>query len=153
MRDKLKSMNKATLQKIAEIRIRSSEEPRAGASEEAITALIKLAGSNLSDDYLEFLRFSDGLSDDLWSVNAILKERYPEARRLMPGALIIGNNGGPNLYAIDLRSGDLSKMQYVKTYTVGIGWENICGQWQSFYALLCYMFQDWDEDEQDENGW
>jgi hypothetical protein len=61
-------------------------------------------------------------------------------REFMPGALPVGNNGGPNLYVLDLRSKKTEMMQYVEVSTMGLDWDDTSGHWDCFHDLIEYMF-------------
>lgn len=149
-------MDARTLQKLEEIPTRFPSYHivrRAGAAPELIQSLLIFAGTDLPEDYLDFLRYSNGFSDDLWSVEQILKDRYG-VKQFMPGAIPIGSNGGPDVYIMDTRSGDPAQMPCLKINVCWLGWQETpgtraarSGQWDNFYDLLCYLCQAWEAGE------
>jgi hypothetical protein len=54
----------------------------------------------------------------------------------MPGCLIIGGNGGPDFFGIDIRSTDPKNMPVVLFPTMAIGWDTVTRVWKSFDDFL-----------------
>lgn len=82
------------------------------ASEEAIQRLAKGAGVPLPEEYLDFLRFSDGGEGELgiypWWFRLYPAEEVLDANRDysyglddLPGYFVFGNNGGLELYVFN----------------------------------------------------
>jgi hypothetical protein len=82
-----------------------------GASHEQIAALTETIGTELADDYVGLMSYSNGLEGPigkenylaLWPVDRLVKatQEYRVAAKL-PGLLLIGSDGGDTGYALDV---------------------------------------------------
>lgn len=91
-----------------------------GASDDAIEELRTKARVSLPDDYLAFLRWSNGAEGEIGpnylrisSAEDVAEDPYPFAD-YVPGLLFIGSDGGEALFAFDTRS---DPMPIVITHT------------------------------------
>ncbi len=82
-----------------------------GASEVAIASLRRAAGFDLPEEYVEFLRFSNGGEGSLcepWGAFCLddAETACHSARTMLyPGRFVFGGNGGLDLFAFDLTCG------------------------------------------------
>jgi SMI1 / KNR4 family (SUKH-1) len=122
-----------------------SLETRPGASEEALDSMLRQIGVQLPEDYLEFLRMSNGAAGevgetgyiDLWSVEDIPdRNQDSDAEDIAPGLIEIGSNGSSTGYAIDTRSRDPANMTVVQFDLYGLGEGGIDFRVASFSELL-----------------
>ncbi|MBZ5488289.1 SMI1/KNR4 family protein [Halomonas aquamarina] len=85
-----------------------------GADDAAIARLLEWAGVELPTDYLDFLRTSNGGEGEfdvypeylrLWPIDTVLSanEGY-QIQTYLPGFIGIGDSGGSDVVAIDLRA-------------------------------------------------
>ena len=87
----------------------------APADESAIQALVEQSGLDLPEDYLAFLRFSNGGQGhidvepgwfQIWPAEEVLEaNRDYEVDEELPGFFGFGSNGGGEMLAFDMRSG------------------------------------------------
>lgn len=112
-----------------------------GASESLVNVL-KDNEPGIPQDYLEFLRFSNGAVGfigksyiKIWSIDEVvdLNEAY-EIYSNHPGLLYIGTNGGGEAYAIDLRPE--SKARYGMIPFITIGFNDLLPYGNSFMEFL-----------------
>src|SRR5262249_30653850 len=95
----------------------------AGASEEEINELLGSAGTELPQEYLDFLRAANGGEGPLgergylalWRAEEVgqANQEYSVAE-FAPGLLLIGSDGGGTAVGIDLRSSDSGGMHFVE---------------------------------------
>ncbi|KVO88110.1 cell wall assembly protein [Burkholderia ubonensis] len=112
-----------------------------GASNQAVSDLVGQLDISLPDDYLTFLRKSDGgegfLGRDyliLWRAEDIVKfNREYEVDEYAPGLLIFGSNGGGEAYAFDTR---VNPMQVVQVPFIGMDLADAIPVAESFSSLL-----------------
>src|SRR6266403_5730554 len=97
----------------------------APASPESIELFLKSGGIKTPDDYLEFLRFSNGavgtVGNDqhviLWPVETLLeRNRAYQVVEYAPGIFLFGSNGGGEAYGFDTRS----SMSIIQVPVVGM---------------------------------
>jgi len=81
-----------------------------GAAEAQVQALVSFADCPLPEDYLDFLRFSNGFLD-LVPVEEVISDSLI-FQQYESGGLVIGNDGGEGVLVLDLRRGDASAMSY-----------------------------------------
>ncbi|GAB4191303.1 MAG: hypothetical protein Fur006_34300 [Coleofasciculaceae cyanobacterium] len=117
-----------------------------GASENALNQFMMSSGIKLPEQYLEFMRISNGTEGFigensyliLWPIEQIgeLNEAYAVAE-FAPGLLVFGSNGGDIAYAFDTRS---EKMQIVEVPFIGMNLDNVklCGT--TFNSFLDYLY-------------
>jgi hypothetical protein len=117
-----------------------------GASENALNQFMKSSGIKLPEQYLEFMRISNGIEGFidqnsyliLWPIEQIseLNEAYA-VEEFAPGLLIFGSNGGDIAYAFDTRS---EKMPIVETPFIGMNLDNVklCGT--TLKSFLDYLY-------------
>jgi hypothetical protein len=92
-----------------------------GASEQAIKEMIEGVGMRLPQDYIDFLRRSNGAEGHGPDLFVILQpaEKVPEmtagygATEFCPGLVVIGGDGLGNIIGVDGRSHDPQQMEYV----------------------------------------
>ena len=102
-----------------------------GATPTEMDLLERYAKATLPADYATFLSVSNGLLGDLFSVAHLIgKSERLSARELLPGFLVIGGNGGPDLFALDLRNANLSGV--IQTPAAGMSPEAVLQRWASF---------------------
>jgi len=98
-----------------------------GASDEAIQAAMSALGHALPDDYVRFLRGSDGgegfVGEQyliLWRAEELsqFNAEY-EVAQDAPGLLLFGSNGGGEGYGFDTRD---SSMKVVRVPFIGMEW-------------------------------
>jgi hypothetical protein len=92
-----------------------------GVSENQLDILQDTLGVSLPDDYLEFLRYTDGalglIANDcyiaIWDVKEIasFNENYT-VDEFVPGLLVFASDGGDRAYAFDTRSDKLPVVEY-----------------------------------------
>jgi hypothetical protein len=113
-------------------------EPLVGASDDDIQQLLNYAGSTLPHSYVKMLRLFNGRGDELQSVQRVLQTNklYDYVQELMPGCLVIGGTGGPDFFAIDMRSKDPERMPVVMFPTMAIGWDTVTRVWRTFDDFL-----------------
>ena len=122
---------------------------RAGrASEGAIAALLSYAGSDLPEEYLEFLRSTDGAEGPIGEYGFVrlyqtgdipaLNEEY-RVPDFAPGLLLIGSNGGGSAFAIDTRSADLHTMDFVEVPFIPLDVDEIVFRAPSLIELLQHV--------------
>ncbi|MBI5175160.1 MAG: SMI1/KNR4 family protein [Candidatus Melainabacteria bacterium] len=95
-------------------------ERKAGASEEAVTALKLSAGGTLPKPYLDFLQVSNGGEGELpvlpfyavlWSAEEVIENNQGyEVATYAPGFFGIGSSGGGEMLAFDLALEDSSAL-------------------------------------------
>ena len=83
------------------------------ASESAIQALVEQSGVDLPQDYLAFLRFSNGGDGhigiepgwfQIWPAEEVVEtNQFFELEEELPGFFAFGGNGGGELFAFDMR--------------------------------------------------
>lgn len=125
-----------------------------GASDYQIQKLLQDLGSDLPPDYIDLLRFSNGVVGmiqreghegsayvDLWKAEEIIAENEGyNVAEYGPGMLLFGSNGGNAAFGIDLRSGCVSTMTYIETdFIGGMDWDNIFFRAKSLYEFFEHL--------------
>jgi len=105
-----------------------------GATGEALGALQDFAGCELPADYVDFLRLSDGFLNLRGSESALHASRL--FAEFLPGALVIGGDGGEGRYLLDLRSGASSAGEYVYIPMEHLEWNQAARRWQDFESFF-----------------
>lgn len=116
------------------------------ATEQAIIAMLNGVATNLPQDYLDFLRTTNGatgIGPDIW-VNIAPAEEVVEttlgygAFKYAPGLILVGTDGLGNVLGIDVRSGDTKSMRYVRLDPVWLELDtgSVQNNCDSFFALL-----------------
>ncbi len=120
-----------------------------GATEAQIQSLLDFVGCPLPEDYLEFLRFSNGFLD-LLSVEDVLRDTL-FFQEYESGGLVIGNDGGEGIIVLDLhivldlRDGAASAMSYAYMPDERHDWEHVGARWPDFKALFLKITPDPDK--------
>jgi hypothetical protein len=95
-------------------------------TEAMINAFIPGSGTRLPDEYLEFLRISDGIEGFIgknsyvifWPLEELLElNKAYQVNEYAPGLFLFGSDGGGEAYAFDTRS----SMSIVRVPFVGMG--------------------------------
>jgi len=85
---------------------------RESASESDIERVEKHFGVSLPEDYLEFLRFSNGIEGilkggtyvSIWPIEEVVDDNTDyEVNELAPGIILFGSNGGGTAFGFDFR--------------------------------------------------
>jgi hypothetical protein len=124
----------------------AKKEP--GATEEAIQKLLAYAGVALPEDYLQFLRWSNGIEGPigdhgyfaLYSAEEILEanEGYglPDSA---PGFLLVGTDRGGTGFALDIRSKNPRAMEYVEMDFIFLDPDEIGTREPSLFDFLTHL--------------
>ncbi len=129
---------------------------RVGATEAQLRLLKLFAEADLPPDYLDFLSYTNGFGDDLWGIEEILEDAY-NVKRFMPGAIPIGNNGGPDVYILDLRPGDPNLTRYLQIDVCGLTWAESTArtgavlkswhaEWPTFHSFFAHFYEQWGQE-------
>jgi hypothetical protein len=119
-----------------------------GAPQGAIDKLLESLGSRLPDEYLDFLRFSNGAAGPVGKngfVSLYAAEEIPRLNedygvsKFAPGLVLIGSNGGGEAFAIDTRNGSPDRMEYVEVPFIPLDLDEIWFRTLSFHELLQYI--------------
>lgn len=117
-----------------------------GATDDAIEAAESTLGSPLPHDYRSVLREHDGgegwVGDGaylrLWPIaEVVTKHEQLDPGQLVPGVLLIGSDGGGEVYGIDMRTA-----AYKRYPAIGLGPElgiELGKSWDAFLAALARM--------------
>jgi len=102
-----------------------------GADEQRISKLLAYVGLELPDDYLDFLRYSDGVEGAigpiywlaLWSIEQLieLNEAYSSSKHA-PGLILIGSSLSVTAFGIDTRSKLVTEMSFVVMDFLELEW-------------------------------
>ncbi len=114
--------------------------------EELVSYVSKAYGARLPEDYVAFLRTTNGADGDLengapvvfWKAELLPQvNEESETDRWMSGMFIIGSDAGDALYGIDLRK-EAPPGHYVETFDV-MEWDYVMWRGRSFVELLLYL--------------
>jgi hypothetical protein len=119
---------------------------RSGVTEAQISESERELGLKLPDDYLAFLKTSNGgegfVGDNyvmLWKVEKLSSmNRSYETEVYAPGLLIFGSDGGGEAYGFDTRE---LPWRIVRVPFVGMHWKEAKQISQSFQEFLDYLHQ------------
>lgn len=92
-----------------------------GASKETISAVQAILAISLPEQYLDFLRLSNGADGfvgvsylTLWALEELEQfNREYQVTEFAPGLLLIGSNGGGEAYAIDLQNNIFGMVPFI----------------------------------------
>jgi hypothetical protein len=133
---------------VAETLRRLDVTMREGASDEDIRATAEAAGEPLSDDYLSFLRVSNGAEGWIGENYLQLSEARQAAEttssfsEFVPGLFFFGGDGGEGLFAFDLRT----DRGVVITHTDDLELDGLVRAAESFTAFVRFLQEnDWNE--------
>jgi hypothetical protein len=123
----------------------SNLKKNTGATEKQLNEFMLKSGLRLPDEYLGFLKVSDGVEGFvgehsylvLWPIEQLLKlnEDY-EVEEFAPGLLIFGSDGGDTAYAYDTRS---EEMPIVEVPFIGMNLEAVTTCGTTFVDFLQYL--------------
>lgn len=123
--------------------LRGQLELRQGAPAEALEELQRRLGVRLPEDYLAFLRASDGAEGPIGESSYVMLDGVDELllenegmKAIQRGFFIFGSNGGEEAYAFELRSG---AMRVVETPYDVMGLDEPTVRAQSFTEFLRYL--------------
>jgi hypothetical protein len=129
----------------------SGENTFPGVTEEAIQNLVVNQQIRLPDDYLEFLRFSNGYEGPigegshliLWHIEEVpvLNEDY-KADEDIKCLILIGSDGGGTALGIDTRASNPEEMEYVTFDWIVLDWKEEEFRCATLYDLLNYLCKD-----------
>jgi cell wall assembly regulator SMI1 len=125
----------------------SAMETAPGATEDKLQQLQASLPRSLPDDYLAFLRWSDGAEGvigpnyiQLWAVETVSAMVHAH-EEFVPGLLFIASDGGAGLFAYDLRQ---ATMPIVITHTDDLDLATLVPLAPSFGSFLEFLVrQDW----------
>jgi hypothetical protein len=116
------------------------------ALEQLLSYVSATYGTALPDDYLAFLRRSDGADGELengapvvfWKAEGLPRiNEDSETEQWAPGMFIIGSDAGDALYGIDLRD-DAPPERYVEMFDAP-DWDDVLWRGRSFLDLLRHL--------------
>jgi len=116
------------------------EAMRPGATEAQVNALVTFAGLNVSEDYLDFLRTTNGFLE-LGDIDYVIRNSTVW-RQHWPGCLIIGSDGGEGHFLLDLAydgiDGETKPVLYFENE--GLELDNNTPEWLSFSKFFLDFF-------------
>ena len=132
---------------VSDIRMFLNElQGRPGITDAAIAAIESKLGTQLPDEYLQFLKLMDGGEGFIGSVCYVMlwpgeqlipmSEAY-EVQKMAPGLLLFGSDGGGEAYGFDTRD----KWQIVQVPFIGMKWDVATTMGDSFSSFLSRLYQ------------
>ena len=113
-----------------------------GASEETLNRMMEVVGYRLPEDYLEFMRETNGYNGEvgplgyvcIWPVEEIAETNMANHfREWVPGLVLFGSNEGGEYFAFDMRN---SPPNVVKVPGIPLTMEHAVSAGETFVAFL-----------------